>query len=63
MGDVRILIQDIQQIYNTQGVEIGDKHLEIIVKRMTSKVIVEQSGRSSLLPGELIELKEYFLVQ
>ena len=54
----RILIQDIQQIYNTQGVEIGDKHLEIIVKRMTSKVIVEQSGRSSLLPGELIELKQ-----
>nr|WLD05945.1 RNA polymerase b''-subunit [Meringosphaera mediterranea] len=53
-----ILIRDIQQIYQTQGVEIGDKHLEIIVKRMTSKVIIEKSGRSSLLPGELIELKQ-----
>ena len=42
----------------TQGVEISDKHIEIIVKQMTSKVQIEDSGDTILLPGEIINLSQ-----
>ena len=53
-----LLIEKVQQIYQSQGVTIADKHLEIILKRMTSKVKITNSGSSSLLLDELIELKQ-----
>ena len=53
-----LLIQKVQQVYNSQGVDIADKHLEIIIKRITSKVQINKTGGSFLLPGELIELKQ-----
>ena len=53
-----LLIQKVQQVYNSQGVDIADKHLEIIIKRITSKVQINKTGDSFLLPGELIELKQ-----
>lgn len=53
-----LLIQKVQQVYNSQGVSIADKHLEVIVKRISSKVQILNSGASSLLPGEIIELKQ-----
>jgi DNA-directed RNA polymerase subunit beta' len=53
-----LLIQKVQQVYNSQGVSIADKHLEVIVKRISSKVQILNSGASFLLPGEIIELKQ-----
>jgi RNA polymerase Rpb1, domain 5 len=49
------LVDEIQKIYRAQGVTISDKHIEVIVRQMTKKVRIVQSGNSTLLPGELIE--------
>ena len=51
-----LLVNSIQSIYQSQGVNISSKHIEIIVKQMTSKVIVKTSGDTPFLPGELIRL-------
>jgi hypothetical protein len=48
------LLQEIQQVYRTQGVIISDKHIETIIRQMTNKVHVVQSGDTELLPGELV---------
>jgi DNA-directed RNA polymerase subunit beta' len=53
-----LLIEKIQQIYSLQGVYISDKHLEVIIKRITSKVQIYKSGSTLFLPGEIIELQE-----
>jgi DNA-directed RNA polymerase subunit beta' len=50
------LIKQIQNVYQNQGVNISNKHIEIIAKQMTSKVIIKESGDSNLLIGEIIEL-------
>ena len=51
------LVDEIQKIYRAQGVTISDKHIETIVRQMTRKVRVVQSGDTILLPGELIDFK------
>ncbi|MDD4179108.1 MAG: DNA-directed RNA polymerase subunit beta' [Candidatus Margulisbacteria bacterium] len=51
------LVDEIQKIYRAQGVTISDKHIEVIVRQMTKKVRVVLSGDTTLLPGELIDLK------
>ncbi len=48
------IIDEVQRVYRTQGVTINDKHIEIIVRQMLSKVRVEESGDTDLLPGELV---------
>ena len=48
------IIEEVQRVYRTQGVTISDKHIEIIVRQMLSKVRVEESGDTDLLPGELV---------
>jgi DNA-directed RNA polymerase subunit beta' len=52
------LINEVQQVYCGQGVEISDKHIEVIVRQMTMKVKVEDPGDTIFLPGELVELAE-----
>jgi DNA-directed RNA polymerase subunit beta' len=52
------LINKIQRVYSTQGVRIADKHMEIIVKQMTSKVLVIEHGDSQLITGEILELNK-----
>jgi DNA-directed RNA polymerase subunit beta' len=50
------LVDQIQKVYRSQGVQISDKHIEIIVRQMTSKVITLEDGMTNgFLPGELIE--------
>ena len=49
------LLQEIQKVYRSQGVNINDKHFEVMVKKMLSKVQVVTSGDSELLPGELVD--------
>ena len=52
------LIREVQRTYRMQGVDINDKHIEVIVRQMMRKVEVENAGDSSLLPGTKIEKKE-----
>ncbi len=51
-----LLVNSIQAIYQSQGVNISSKHIEIIVRQMTSKVLIKESGDTPLIPGELIRL-------
>jgi DNA-directed RNA polymerase subunit beta' len=48
------LLKEIQQVYRSQGVVINDKHIEVIIRQMTSKVRIAQAGDTDLLPGELV---------
>ena len=52
----QLLVDEVQRVYQSQGVTIADKHLEIIVRQMTSKVKIIEGGKSGLLRGELIAL-------
>jgi DNA-directed RNA polymerase subunit beta' len=49
------MLEEVQRVYRSQGVSIHDKHIELIVRQMTSKVRVTSSGDSEYLPGELID--------
>ena len=51
-----LLVNSIQSIYQSQGVNISSKHIEIIVRQMTSKAIIRESGDTPLLPGELVRI-------
>ena len=51
------LVDEVQRVYRSQGVEIADKHVEIIVRQMTKKVKVVDAGDTKLLPGELVEMQ------
>jgi DNA-directed RNA polymerase subunit beta' len=52
------LVNEVQNVYQSQSVDISDKHIEVIVRQMTSKVRVEDGGDTTLLPGELVELQQ-----
>jgi DNA-directed RNA polymerase subunit beta' len=49
------LVDEVQQVYRSQGVEIHDKHIEVIVRQMLRRVTVLEAGETNLLPGELAE--------
>ena len=53
------LVDEVQRVYRSQGVEIADKHIEIIVRQMTKKVKIVDAGDTNLLPGELIEMQTF----
>ena len=53
------LVDEVQRVYRSQGVEIADKHIEIIVRQMTKKIKVVDSGDTNLLPGELVEIQVF----
>ena len=50
------LVKEVQSVYRMQGVEINDKHVEIIVRQMLRKVKVEDAGDTNMLPGELVDI-------
>ncbi len=52
------LVNEVQSVYQSQGVDISDKHIEVIVRQMTSKVRIDDGGDTTMLPGELIELRQ-----
>lgn len=56
------LVNEVQKTYFSQGVSIADKHVEIIIRQMTSKVCIEESGSTTLLPGEIIDQKKAELI-
>jgi len=49
------LVGEVQKVYKSQGVEIHDKHIELIVRQMLKKVRVESAGETELLPGQLVD--------
>jgi len=49
------LLREVQQVYRPQGQNINDKHFEVIIRKMLSKVIITASGDTEMLPGELVE--------
>jgi len=53
------LVDEVQKVYRSQGVNINDKHIEVIVHRMLSKVRIDSSGDTDLVPGELIDIFRY----
>ena len=52
------IINEVQKVYRLQGVDINDKHIEVIVRQMLRKIKVEETGSSYLLPGTLVDRKE-----
>jgi DNA-directed RNA polymerase subunit beta' len=60
MQDVqRYLLQEVQKVYRSQGVDISDKHIEIMIRQMLKKVKIEDSGDTSLLPGAFVDISVF----
>ncbi|MFU0791313.1 MAG: DNA-directed RNA polymerase subunit beta' [Virgibacillus proomii] len=53
------LLREVQRVYRMQGVEIGDKHIEVMVRQMLRKIRVMDSGDTDVLPGSLLELHQF----
>jgi len=53
------LLREVQRVYRMQGVEIGDKHVEVMVRQMLRKVRVVDAGDSDVLPGSLLEIHQF----
>jgi DNA-directed RNA polymerase subunit beta' len=56
----RYILNGIQEVYRLQGVKINDKHIEIIVRQMMQKMIIEQPGDTQFLENEIVEKRELF---
>jgi len=53
------LVDEVQKVYRSQGVDINDKHIEVIVRQMMRKVRIDSAGDTNLLPGEIVSQWEY----
>src|SRR5438874_986837 len=53
------LVEEVQKVYRSQGVDINDKHIEVIIRQMMRKVRVDTAGDTDLLPGEIVSQWEY----
>ncbi len=53
------MIREVQRVYRLQGVEINDKHIEVIVRQMLKKIRIENNGDTDFLPGTLVDVLEY----
>ena len=53
------MIQEVQRVYRLQGVEINDKHIEVIVRQMLKKIRIEESGDTEFLPGTNVDRLEF----
>jgi DNA-directed RNA polymerase subunit beta' len=58
----RYLVDEVQKVYMSQGVEINDKHIELIVRQMLKRVRVDQKGDTSYLPGQFVDRKDFLKV-
>ena len=53
------MIQEVQRVYRLQGVEINDKHIEVIVRQMLQKIRVEEAGDTDFLPGTQVDILDF----
>ncbi len=58
-GVQEYLLKEVQRVYRMQGVEIGDKHVEVMVRQMLRKIRVVESGDTDVLPGSLLEIHQF----
>jgi len=58
-GVQNYIVKEVQRVYRLQGVDINDKHIEIIVRQMLSKVKIESSGDTTMLPGSLVNALDF----
>ena len=58
-GVYEYLISEVQKVYRNQGVDINDKHIEVIARQMLRKVRIEDNGDTSMFPGSLIDMYEF----
>jgi len=58
-GVEEYIVKEVQRVYRLQGVDINDKHIEIIVRQMLSKCKIEDAGETDLLPGSLVNVVDY----
>ena len=65
VGDLeaqKYIIREIKKVYGSQGQDINDRHIEVVVKQLFSKVFIEDSGNSSFIPGTYIKYEEFIKV-
>ncbi|MEI7919090.1 MAG: hypothetical protein WCH65_02510 [bacterium] len=65
VGDLeaqKYIIKEIKKVYGSQGQDINDKHIEVVVKQLFSKVFIEDSGNSSFIPGIFVKYEEFIKV-
>jgi len=55
----RYLVYEVQKVYKSQGVEINDKHIEVIVRQMLHKVKIETAGDADMLPGDMVDVNTF----
>ena len=53
------MIREVQRVYRLQGVEISDKHIEVLVRQMLKKIRIEENGDTDFLPGTLVDVLEF----
>ena len=53
------MIREVQRVYRLQGVEINDKHVEVIVRQMLKKIRIENNGDTEFLPGTLVDVLDF----
>ncbi|MCC9296723.1 DNA-directed RNA polymerase subunit beta' [Clostridium sp. WLY-B-L2] len=58
-GVKNYLLSEVQKVYRLQGVDINDKHLEVVIRQMTRKIKIEDSGDTELLPGTMIDMFDF----
>ncbi|MNW32352.1 DNA-directed RNA polymerase subunit beta' [Fontibacillus panacisegetis] len=58
-GVQNYILQEVQRVYRNQGVEINDKHIEVMIKQMLRKIRIVDAGDTTLLPGSFCDLHEY----
>ncbi len=65
VGDLetqKYIIKEVKKVYGSQGQDINDKHIEVVVKQLFSKVFIEDSGNSSFIPGTYIKYEEFIKI-
>lgn len=58
----RYIVREIKKVYTSQGQNVNDKYMEIIIKQLFSKVLIEDAGNSSFVPGTIIKFEEFLSV-
>ena len=53
------LLKEVQSVYRLQGVDINDKHIEIMIRQMLKKVKIEEPGDGDMLPGSMVDTNEF----
>ncbi len=58
-GVRRYILAEVQKVYRLQGVDINDKHLEVVIRQMTRKIKISDAGGTELLPGTLVDIFDF----